>query len=147
MPGGTEPQRIEASLPPDLRAPALARAEVREAMRTMSGDDRAVAVLLASELVTNAVIHSHPSEEETIGLLIAVTPTGVRVEVIDPGPGFDPANRPRRLPAPGGGGLLLVERLASGWGAGRVSEMPARFAVWFEIAAGSISLADESLAG
>lgn len=147
MPDGTEPQRIEVSLPPDLRAPALARAEIREAMGSMSGDDRAVAVLLASEIVTNAVIHSHLSEAQTIGLLIAATPTRVRVEVIDPGPGFDPARRSPRPATPGGGGLLLVERLASRWGVARLSEAPSRFAVWFELEAGSISLSDETLAG
>lgn len=147
MPGAAAPDPIELTLPRDLRAPAQARAEVREAMRAMSIDDRAVAVLLASELVTNAVIHSHSSTEQTIALRIAVTPARVRVEVIDPGPGLDPARRPRRPLTPGGGGLALVEHLASRWGAGRVSEIPPRFAVWFELDSGSISLASEILSG
>lgn len=149
--GGDDPdgfgERIELTLPRDLRAPARARAEVREAMAALSRDDRAVAVLLASEVVTNAVIHTEESGGETIGLLITVAPSCVRVQVLDPGDGFDPQRPPPRAPDQGGRGLLLVDRLASRWGAGAVSDPAWRFAVWFELDPGSISLADEALAG
>jgi anti-anti-sigma factor len=148
---GEEPEefheRIELTLPRDLRSPARARAEVREAMAALSRDDRAVAVLLTSELVTNAVIHTQESEGETIGLLITVAPARVRVQVFDPGAGFDPERPPPRAPDEGGRGLLLVDRLASRWGAGELTGSSWRFGVWFELDHGSISLADEALAG
>lgn len=140
-------ERIELTLPRDLRAPARARAEVREAMAALSRDDRAVAVLLTSEVVTNAVIHTDESDGETIRLLITVAPARVRVQVLDPGPGFDLGRPPPRAPDEGGRGLLLVDRLASRWGAGAVTDDSWRFGVWFELDPGSISLEDEALAG
>jgi anti-anti-sigma factor len=148
---GEEPEefheRIELTLPRDLRSPARARAEVREAMAGLSRDDRAVAVLLTSEVVTNAVIHTHEPDGETIGLLITVAPALVRVQVFDPGAGFDPERPPPRPPDQGGRGLLLVDRLSSRWGAGELIGSNWRFGVWFELDPGSISLADEALAG
>ena len=57
--------------------------------------------------------------------------THVRVEVCDPGPGFDRrATTPeRRLGGEGGYGLLIVEQVADRWGVTR--DHGAR--VWFEI--------------
>ena len=93
---GVFTERIELTLPRDLRAPARARTEAREAMRDLSRDDLAVAVLLTSEVVTNAVIQTDPADEDTIGLLITLSPTRVRVQVLDPGAGFDPECPPPR---------------------------------------------------
>src|SRR5207245_2733634 len=50
----------------------------------------------------------------------------VRVEVSDPGPGFQPRTAG---PEPGGFGLMLVERLADRWGV----DPGGRSRVWFEI--------------
>lgn len=140
-------ERIELELPRDLRAPARARTEVREAMGDFSDDDLAIAVLLTSEVVTNAVIHTEGTEEDTIGLLITLSPVRLRVQVLDPGAGFDPERPPARAPDQGGRGLLLVDRLSSRWGARPVSEAPRRFAVWFEFVPGTVSLSDEALTG
>jgi anti-sigma regulatory factor (Ser/Thr protein kinase) len=59
---------------------------------------------------------------------------GIRCEVTDPGPGFDPANLEPRNPERGGRGLLLVDALASRWGTAWPE--PSGFCVWFELDAG-----------
>lgn len=98
----------------------------------MDEDDRiSVAALLTSELVTNAVIHASPVDGEVpIGLRIDAGRAAVRVEVTDLGGGFDPEHPGGRPPEQGGRGLLLVDRLATRWGAGAES---GRFTVWFEL--------------
>jgi anti-sigma regulatory factor (Ser/Thr protein kinase) len=84
--------------------------------------------LLVSELVTNSVLHA---EADHVELHAAAGPTGVYIEVSDPGPGFDKdgARREPSLTGDGGYGLHLVEMVAHRWGVKRN-----RFArVWFEI--------------
>jgi signal transduction histidine kinase len=86
-----------------------------------------IVVLLASELVSNAVKHGGA---ESVGLRCAVAADHVRVEVRDNGPGFA-----RRIVKPdpsgvGGWGLHLVDELSSRWGI--VGGEGAR--VWFEVA-------------
>ena len=54
-----------------------------------------------------------------------------RSEVIDGGPGFDPANLPRPPAAAGGRGLRLVAAMSSRWG---VERGEGRLRVWCEIA-------------
>src|SRR3954468_3931830 len=46
--------------------------------------------LLVSELVTNSVKHAKVSEDDSIMLAVKIDEDIVRVEVRDPGPGFDP---------------------------------------------------------
>jgi anti-sigma regulatory factor (Ser/Thr protein kinase) len=87
------------------------------------------ALLLTSELVTNAVRHTGHSSDDPIELSVTVDPTVLRVSVLDRGPGFDP----RKLPArseDGGWGLELVEKLSSRWGVDRRADASE---VWFEI--------------
>ncbi len=84
-----------------------------------------IAVLLVSELVTNALLHGRPPVE----LHAQRTPDGLRVEVRD-GAAQEPVVRDTPLDVPGGQGLRLVEALASRWGwapAGRGKS------VWFEL--------------
>lgn len=85
-----------------------------------------VVVLLASELVANAIKHADAS---MVAIRFGVMPEHVRVEVADEGPGF---TRPPAKPDPsgvGGWGLHLVEELSSRWG---VAEGPGA-RVWFEV--------------
>ena len=57
---------------------------------------------------------------------------GIRVEVEDPGDGFDPENRTSSS-RHGGRGLVLVERCAVSWGARHIEDdRGRRFCVWFE---------------
>jgi anti-anti-sigma factor len=118
--------RDELLLPPTPTAPATARRFVRETWRSwqvlLEGQDDAArpaaaaelldrAELLASELVTNALVHAHTD----VRLRISLRGDQLRLGVHDGGRrllrliGGDPH-------AEAGRGLLLVERLALAWG-------------------------------
>ena len=86
--------------------------------------------LLVSEVVTNAVVHGGADVAVTLQLTMRVTSKLVRVEVTDPGGGFDASGGPpgsdREI---GGWGLVLVDKLADRWG----TEQEPQSKVWFEI--------------
>lgn len=82
--------------------------------------------LLTSELVTNSVRHAGLRESDRIVLAARLTPEFVRVEVRDPGSGFDPDVRH----GAGGYGLRMLDMLASRWSVDR-DERGCR--VWFEV--------------
>ncbi len=88
--------------------------------------------LLVSELVGNSVKHGGLGEDDIITLDIDVCDGTVRVEVHDPGPGFErDAASPSEFGVSGGGrGLFLVDALADRWDVERLS---GRTCVWFEI--------------
>lgn len=90
--------------------------------------------LLVSEIATNAVRHtgliSEPGFGGEVGLRLTVSPGTVRVEVTDPGPGFERPGRPSPDPERGSGyGLYLVDKLTDRWGVDRGG--PNR--VWIEL--------------
>ena len=90
-------------------------------------DCQDTAVLLTSELVTNALLHGRGR----IRLGVDAGVTRVRVEV-----GDDEPRHPRLADqvsgAESGRGILLVDRLASAWG---VRDSDAGKTVWFEVQA------------
>jgi anti-anti-sigma factor len=134
-PAGAFLERIELELASELDAPARARAELREAFGgRLTEADKATVTLLASELVTNAVIHPGAAAGGPIGLRIAAFSDRIRVEVTDAGAGFDPGRLPSRPRETGGHGLIVVDGLASRWG---ISPGGLRddegFCVWFEL--------------
>jgi anti-sigma regulatory factor (Ser/Thr protein kinase) len=90
--------------------------------------------LLASEVVTNAVLHAHVDDAGTLQMRVMATPDLVQVSVTDPG---DVTNRPEMQPLdpslPGGMGLFLVDQISSAWGYERTPEGANR--VWFQVAA------------
>lgn len=88
--------------------------------------------LLVSELVANSVEHSGAQPDQLIGLEVFVIAERVRVEVSDPGPGFDLPCVPTHQPweAEYGRGLLIVDSVADSWGTAHGD----RCAVWFELA-------------
>ncbi|MCH0543454.1 SpoIIE family protein phosphatase [Streptomyces sp. MUM 203J] len=124
--------RAAASFEPEGRSVAAARAFVRDTLQgwgfTDVVDD---AVVLTSELVTNAVIHAGTAAD----VLCLRTDEGVRIEVADHYP-------EREVPVQGSGqpfvapdrengrGLLLCAALASRWG---VEYSPAHKHVWFQL--------------
>lgn len=93
--------------------------------------------LLVSEVATNAVRHtklgSTPGSDGHVGLRLVRTSGMVRVEVTDPGPGFEKPERPSPDPEAGSGyGLYLVDKLADRWGVGR-GERKDLNRVWLEL--------------
>jgi anti-sigma regulatory factor (Ser/Thr protein kinase) len=111
------------SLPRSFDAPRHARRLVRDLVAPGHGDD---AVLLVSELVTNAVKYGPP--EGAIRLSIDRDERRTRFTVRDSGGGPLPQMRAENDPAPGGHGLRLVDALADRWGVARGSTQ-----VWFEL--------------
>jgi anti-sigma regulatory factor (Ser/Thr protein kinase) len=89
------------------------------------------AMLLVSELATNAVIH--------VGRPYLVTghwePPLFRVEVLDPSPAL-PARmrRPNDRDQPGGRGLTIVDEIAHAWGVVASNDHKV---VWFDLDHGS----------
>jgi len=87
--------------------------------------------LLVTEVVTNAVLHAGMSEGDPVALAVKVSPSRVRVEVSDPGPGFEPDRvEPPELLSTGRRGLLLLEELSDRWG---VKQDVDGNLVWFEL--------------
>jgi anti-sigma regulatory factor (Ser/Thr protein kinase) len=73
------------------------------------------ALIVVSELVTNAIRHGGArSPADEVGVHAALRDAALRLEVTDPGPGFEPGGHG---PRPDGGyGLHLLDRLATRWG-------------------------------
>jgi anti-sigma regulatory factor (Ser/Thr protein kinase) len=119
---------IRLALPPDVPTVRLARQATRDTLAAwqLSHLEEA-AVLLVSELVTNAVRHAR--DTGAIGLELASVGTGLRMEVQD----GDPHWRLKPSSADddeSGFGFVLVDSLAGRWGIRRVS---AGKAVWVEL--------------
>jgi anti-sigma regulatory factor (Ser/Thr protein kinase) len=131
-------------IPPEPAAAARARAEVAAAIHAWGiGVDPEVALLLTSELVTNAVTHgvgaapdlsAGPGETaDQVTVEITAGPAGLRVDV------HDGSADPPVLTVPvveaeqeSGRGLLLVTSLAAEWG---YYPTPAGKAVYFTLRA------------
>ncbi|MGW4026334.1 SpoIIE family protein phosphatase [Streptomyces sp. NPDC005009] len=151
--GARECAWVDATLPGSPLAPGAARALLRKALTEWAelalpgaehltgrvGDD---ATLIASELVTNAVVHAGTEvrvacrlEEET-GALV--------VEVADQHPsraprGNEPEGPPYDTPEYGRG-LRLVAALSEAWG---ITYRPGTKTVWARLAAGECTAGDQ----
>ncbi|MFF7180893.1 SpoIIE family protein phosphatase [Streptomyces sp. NPDC008121] len=123
--------RAAASFDPVGRSVATARAFVRDTLQGWGYaevvDD---AVVLTSELVTNAVVHAGTAAD----VLCLRSEDGVRVEVADRYPEREiPVQGGRTVAHPdreNGRGLLLCAALATRWG---VEYTPTRKNVWFQL--------------
>jgi anti-sigma regulatory factor (Ser/Thr protein kinase) len=109
---------------------AQARAFVAETV----GKDHSctdTAVLLSSELVTNAVLHSDSRRAGgTVTVLVAALADSIRVEVTDEGSAGSIPVVKEQINTPDGHGLFLVENLADQWGFTRGR---GRTTVWFDL--------------
>jgi anti-sigma regulatory factor (Ser/Thr protein kinase) len=96
----------------------------------VSLDDPVVddAALLVSEVVSNSVRHAGLDAADAIEVRVRGSRAMLHVNVIDPGPGFEPEVRPRQ--DDGGWGLWLLDHLATRWGVERGSTTR----VWFDLA-------------
>lgn len=123
-------------LPPDPRSPGRARRMLIDALEDADAEDVLdTAVLLASELCENAVLHAGTEFE----VEVLAGPDKVVITVSDHGSGplelhlAQPRRRYGRA-ATHGRGLLMVERLASAWGTSHEADGTHR--VWFALARG-----------
>ena len=115
-------------LPHDVIAAGEARAVVRRLLQGWGYHDLVDdAVLVVSELVTNAVEHTHSS----CAMLVNRSGRGVRIEVRDEGPGTPDPRQPSAT-SEHGRGLMIVSALARAWG---VDSAPPSKTVWVELAA------------
>lgn len=135
-------ERVEFEFEGDDRAPSRARAAVRESLGPILSDSAlANIVLMTSELVTNGVVHS--AGGMNVGLSVTTFPDAVRVEVDDPGTGFDlsaTSALPDEPPTPdmGGRGLFVVDQFSTRWGTRQAdTDRGRRFSVWFELETGN----------
>jgi anti-sigma regulatory factor (Ser/Thr protein kinase) len=99
----------------------------------MPADVVADALLVVSELVTNAVRHG----QDDVELVLERLPVGIRISVRDGGEAMPVApDRPPDLDGTSGRGLLIVAATASKWGVYRHDEEPGK-TVWAELRNGA----------
>jgi anti-sigma regulatory factor (Ser/Thr protein kinase) len=102
-----------------------------------ASDTSCTVALLVAELTANAVRHCRvPGRDFHLRLAFDTRTRTIRIEVSDACPDQPPTSSP--IPSPddeSGRGLLLVDMLATRWGA--TARVPIGKTVWAEVAAGS----------
>jgi anti-sigma regulatory factor (Ser/Thr protein kinase) len=99
-------------LPADTTSPATARRFVRSVLTGWGCDHLSEnALLITSELVTNAIVHAR----SPLRLRLRLADDVVRIEVADRGDGTPQPRVPDRE-RPGGRGLPIIEALSLAWG-------------------------------
>ena len=126
-------------LPPNPRSVSVARWLITEwcapwvAAEDLNEDTVEAALLLASEVVTNAVIHGDGMVQVA---LRRVNGAALRVEVSDNGGGM-PLIGAQRADAESGRGMAMVEMLSRRWGTD-LAVGPLGKMVWFEVTNDSV---------
>ena len=127
-PANTDPRNASAiTLPYAADAAGAARAYLRRQANLLHPPMLDDALILTSELVTNAIRHGRPA----VTLAIQLEPSALTVVVTDTGP-----ERPPLVPStphpdsPTGRGLVIVDALATRWGVTPQPGSPGK-AVWF----------------
>jgi anti-sigma regulatory factor (Ser/Thr protein kinase) len=125
------------NLPPDPQSASTARAYVRRTLTDVCPPDLVdVAALLASELVTNAILHARTP----LSIDVTSGPRGVRIAVTDDSPTL-PRVRDHMPGASTGRGLQMVASLADAWG---TDLNGASKTVWFELSPAGLAAAHSS---
>jgi anti-sigma regulatory factor (Ser/Thr protein kinase) len=120
-----EIDHLELALPRTDEAPGTARRRLARWLTPRLADSELhKAMLLTSELVTNAVIHG----QGEIIMRAYLDEDRVLVEVIDQGHGFERVLREQDFERIGGHGLSIVDAESSRWG---IDEGTTH--VWFEL--------------
>ncbi|HEY6278142.1 MAG TPA: ATP-binding protein [Streptosporangiaceae bacterium] len=116
-------------LPPSGHAAGLARQAARDALAAWRLEAVSeTAVLLVSELVTNAIRHARTGGSAIV-LTLETAGGWLRIEVHDGDPG-GPVPRPLAGLEESGFGLVLVDAMADKWG---VRQTASGKAVWVEL--------------
>ncbi|HEX2039697.1 MAG TPA: ATP-binding protein [Acidimicrobiales bacterium] len=111
----------------DARSAGRARAFVRDALRRWGCHHMVeLTVLVANEVVTNAILHARSE----VGLRVRLSEGYVRVEVTDRSHA-EPVRRSTPDDATGGRGIALLDATATRWG---VDLLPEGKRVWFDMA-------------
>jgi anti-sigma regulatory factor (Ser/Thr protein kinase) len=127
---------FDLELPRELDSAAAARHAVDQLADRLPEEQLGDVRLLVSELVTNSLRHAELGDDDHIRLGVEVDDARVRVEVSDPGPGFQPTGPSDDPDSAEGWGLYLVATLSDRWGV----ETGDTTRVWFELdRAGEIS--------
>ncbi|MDO8210500.1 ATP-binding protein [Conexibacter sp. CPCC 206217] len=128
----TPPGGIEITLAASSDAPHFARRAVTDALAQWSANRRDAALLVISELVTNAIRHGAAGREDRISLQLRRRASTLRIEVTDPR-----ARAGTIAEASLGGdekrsgwGLPIIAELTDRWG---VEHGPGRTCVWCEL--------------
>ena len=112
-PGRSSPKWIRGG----DRAPARARRHVLSQLESdIPGVQASDAALIASELVTNSVVHANVGIHQAILLELTTLDNHLRIAVTDPGSEREPRLLSTDRGAVTGFGLRLVDRLSSAWG-------------------------------
>jgi anti-sigma regulatory factor (Ser/Thr protein kinase) len=106
------PPDLRFRFDPDAGSARLARRTIASLLRVDNRTAHAV-ILVASELVSNTVLHAQTGGE--VRLWAASPATAVRLEVEDSSPVM-PTARPSSPSSPNGRGIHLVASLADSWG-------------------------------
>ena len=118
---------LSLEVPCDRNAPAT----VRDALAEVDGVGSSLSdgLLVASELVTNAVLHSGCEMDQLLEVRASLRRDRLMISVHDPGNSGERAQPRREGSELGGWGVRIVERLARRWG----SERPDGYPVWAEL--------------
>jgi anti-sigma regulatory factor (Ser/Thr protein kinase) len=122
--------RLSMHLPPDPSAPGVARRRVAALLEQdgVEAEPAEAALLVLSELVTNAVTHARSD----VVLVVEIGRDLIRLEVSD-----DSTTAPsRRVPdksAPGGWGMNLIDVMSTQWGFGPRADGLGGKTVWVHL--------------
>ena len=123
----TAPTAFRGELPFTSEAPSIARAHLRSFAHGVAAEALDDAVLMVSELVTNALVHGQPA----IFLGLRQSTDRLSVAVDD----FGTATVEMAAPVRGqvsGRGLIIVNALATRWGVSATETGPGK-QVWFDV--------------
>src|SRR4051794_40700815 len=105
-------------------ADVLVRAVLATALAELPASVLVDAQLLASELITNSVLHSGASPDDALLFRFRLSSTTLRLEVQDPGRGATMAPHLSDVDGGGGVGLHIVDTFSKSWGVERSTSGP-----------------------
>lgn len=127
--GPGEGEAIELELEPAPESATRARKALATLQEDLDPEVYSDLELVLTELVTNSVRHGGSRSEGSIRVRAALSDDRLRIEVTDPGPGFEPGEPHPAADGSGGWGLYLADLLTDRWG---VERGGARTNVWVE---------------